>query len=252
MQGLCFPVMKTLYKKKESKICLLFSLLPLMLIITSILPSNFMQLNGDVGSMSCMEFFEAVLNVQFQMVLPSIAFMHLITIYIHDDIKNGCMYLYKDIPRKKVYLCKTMSLLTLYIVYFVCTFITSVFTYYVYVIKQPYASGTFFPLGLMDTQYITVSIVGIMLAFVISIMLVVVLSLFFNNSMTLIIGILFVLFNSIASLVEKINILFPTGYASQIEKNGFIPSILGMLFISIIYIAVIGLVGKYKIKRIEF
>lgn len=244
--------MKTLYKKKEAKLCLLFSLLPFLLIITSILPTNFMQLSGDVGTMSCMEFFEAVIYVQFQMVLPSIAFMHLTTIYVHDEIKNGCLYLYKDIPRKKVFLYKAITLLTLYLVYFISTFITSVLTYYLYVIKQPYASGTFFPMSIEDVQYITIGILGVVLAFVISIILVIVLSVFLNNSISLITGILFVLFNSIASVIEKINILFPIGYLSQLNKIGFSQSLLCMLFLFIVYIVIIGLVGSYKIKGIEY
>ena len=109
------------------------------------MPTNFMQLSGDINSMSCMEFFEAVVSVQFQLTLPSIAFMYLAATCVHDELKRGTLYLYKDIPRTKVFLCKAFSLLLWYAIYLVCTFFTSVFTYYVYIIKQPYASGFFFP-----------------------------------------------------------------------------------------------------------
>ena len=34
------PVFRTIYKKKEAKICMLFSLFPLLLIVTSFLPTN--------------------------------------------------------------------------------------------------------------------------------------------------------------------------------------------------------------------
>lgn len=219
---------------------------------TSLLPTNFMQLSGDVGSMSCMEFFEAVFFVQFQLTLPSIAFMYLAITCIHDEIKKGNLYLYKDIPRIKIFLCKAVSLLLWYAIYLVSTFLTSVFTYYVYIIKQSYASGLFFPTKPDDVQYIVVGLLGTALTFVISILLVIVLSTFLNNGASLIIGILYTLFCSIAPNLEKINVLFPTGYINIYETIGFGESVLFILLISAIYLCIIGVVGNYKIKRIEF
>ncbi|MBU5479119.1 hypothetical protein KQI69_07870 [Eubacterium sp. MSJ-13] len=252
MKTMFFPVFRTIYKKKEAKICLSFCVLPLLLIITSLLPTNFMQLSGDVGAMSCMEFFEAVIYVQFQLTLPSIAFMYLAITCIHDEIKKGSLYLYKDIPRIKVFLCKSFSLLVWYAIYFVSTFLTSVFTYYVYIIKQPYASGKFLPTKWGDVQYVIISMIGTILAIVISLLLVIVLSTFLNNGVSLIIGILFSLFCSIAPNLEKINVLFPTGFLYKYKSIGFSKAIVFILLICVIYLCVIGAVGRYKIKRIEF
>lgn len=252
MNTMFCPVFRTVYKKKEAKICLLFCALPLLLIITSFLPTNFMQLSGVAGSMSCMEFFEAVIFVQFQLTLPSIAFMYLSITCIHDEIKRGNLYLYKDIPRIKIFLYKSFSLLAWYGIYFVSTFLTSVFTYYVHIIKQPYASGMFFPTKIEDVQYIIIGLLGTVLAIIISILLVVVLSIFLNNGASLIIGILFALFCSIAPNLENINVLFPTGFQNTYELIGFSKAVSLIILISVIYFSVIGIVGKYKIKRIEF
>ena len=252
MKTMFCPVFRTVYKKKEAKICLLFCALPLFLIVTSLLPTNFMQLSGDAGSMSCMEFFEAVIFVQFQLTLPSIAFMYLAITCIHDEIKKGNLYLYKDIPRIKIFLCKSISLLAWYGIYLMSTFFTSVFTYYVYVIKQPYASGVFFPTRLGDVQYIIIGLLGTISTIIVSLLLVVVLSTFLNNGASLIIGILFTLFCSIAPNLETINVIFPTGFLYTYESIGFSKAILFVLLISVIYLCVIGAVGIYKIKRIEF
>lgn len=252
MKTMFFPMFKTIYKKKEAKICLLFCILPLLLIITSLMPTNFMQLSGDVGTMSCMEFFEAVIYVQFQLTLPSIAFMYLAITCIHDEIKKGSLYLYKDISRIKIFLCKAFSLLLCYLIYFVSTFFTSVFTYYVYIIRQPYASGLFFPITPEDAQYIIISLLGTVLTFAISLLLVIVLSTFLNNGTSLIIGILFVLFSSIAPNLEKINFLFPTGFLNIYEIIGFEKSVLLILLISVAYVCIIGIIGNDKIKKIEF
>lgn len=252
MKTMFCPVFKTLYKKKEAKICLLFCALPLLLIVTNLLPTNFMQLNGEANSMSCMDFFEAVIFVQFQLTLPSIAFMYLAITCIHDEIIKGTLYLYKDIPRIKVFLCKAIALLIWYAIYFGCTFLTSVFTYYTYIINQPYASGVFFSNSLEDIQYIIISLLGTVLAFVISLLLVIVLSSFLNNATSLIIGILFTLFCSIAPNLEKINVFFPTGFLYAYDTLGFCKSIIFILLISVVYLCVIGAVGSYKIRRIEF
>ena len=222
------------------------------MIITSLMPTNFMQLSGDINSMSCMEFFEAVVSVQFQLTLPSIAFMYLAATCVHDELKRGTLYLYKDIPRTKVFLCKAFSLLLWYAIYLVCTFFTSVFTYYVYIIKQPYASGSFFPAMPNDVQYIMISFLGTISTVIISLLLVIMLSTFLNNGTTIIIGILFSLFCYIAPNLENMGILFPTGFLNIYKSIGFCKSVLSILFISVIYLCVIGAVGRYKIKRIEF
>lgn len=252
MKMMFCPIFRTLYKRKEAKICMLFCALPLLLIVTSLLPTNFMQLSGDMNSMSCMEFFEAVVFVQFQLTLPSIAFMHLATTYVHDEIKKGILYLYKDIPRTKIFLSKSFSLLAWYGIYFIATFVASIFTYYVYVIKQSYASKLFFPSNVADIQYIIIGILCIVLTMIISILLVVVLSTFLNNGAALIIGILFSLFCSLAPNLKKINVLFPTGFMYTYESVGFYRAILFILLISAVYLCMIGVVGAYKIKKIEF
>lgn len=252
MKTMFVPVFQTVSKKKEAKICLLFCMLPLVLIITSLLPTNFMQLTGDAESLSCMEFFQAVIYVQFQMALPSIAFMYLAITCIRDEIKKGRLYLFKDIPRIKIFLCKATCILAWYAIYFACTFFTSVFTYYVYIIRQPYASGCFFPLQPEDAEYITIGMLGTVFTFVISLLLVIVLSTFLNNGASLIIGILFVLFCSIAPDLETIYVFFPTGFLNTYEQIGFGKSVLFILLLSASYVCVIGIAGNYKIKRIEF
>ncbi len=252
MRGIFHPVFRTVYKKKEAKLCLLFCAFPLLLVITSLLPANFMQLSGEAGSMSYMEFFEAIVNVQLQLTLPSIAFMYLATTCTHDEIKNGRLHLYKDIPRKKVFLCKAFSLLAWYGVYFAGTFLASVLTYYGYIIKQPYASGAFFPNRVEDVQYIVMGFLGTITTFIIGLLLVTALSLFLNNGVAIIAGTLFTLFCTIAPHLENINVLFPTGLLYSYEAIGFGKSVLYSLLVSAVYLGCIGAVGRYKIKRLEF
>lgn len=216
------------------------------------LSTNFMQLSGDVSSMSCMDFFEAVIFVQFQLTLPSIAFMYLVVTCIGDEIKRGILHLYKDIPRKKIFLYKAISILAWYGLYFAATFSTSVLTYYTYVIKQPYASGLFYSNNIEDIQYVIIGLLGIILSTVLNIFLTIVLSMFLNNGTTLIIGILFTLFCSLAPELEKINYFFTTGYLQVYERIGFYKS-LSLIFITFfIYIIFILFLGSYKLRRIEY
>jgi len=251
MRKMIMPMFSLIYKKKEGKICLLFSLLPLMLIVTSLLPTNFMQLSADEGSLSLLEFFDAVEGVLFQMVIPTIAFLYLTVTCFGDEIKSGKIYIYKDIPRIKVFSAKIITLIMWYFVFVGMTFVFSCLTYIVYVDKQPYSSHLFLPVG-ADLTYILISIVGVWLSMLITVVLVAVVSLKANDGFALVVGILFSLFCVIAPDLKTINLFFPTGYKYMIEDLGAIHIFMIMILISGIYAVIELLVCRILIKRIEY
>ena len=245
------PIFRTVYKKKEAKICLLFSLLPLILIFISILPTNFMQINAIQNSISLMDFFDSVEGVLFQMVLPTIAFMYLSISCVHDEIKKSIIYLYKDIPRIKVLCFKAISIMLMFCIYIIMTFLTSTFTYLFYINNQPYSSHQFIGDG-SDVLYITVNLFGIWASSVIGILMVVVISTFAENVVSLIIGIIYILFCIIAPDLKNVYFLFPTGYKNIFENLGFGKSMFFSCAVSVLYLLIICIIGIYSSKRIEF
>ena len=79
MNYLTLPFFKALLKKKESKIALAFSFFPMLLIVVGLFNTNFMQLSAPVGSLSFLEFFSAVLFTQYQMTLPLVVFIYIVS-----------------------------------------------------------------------------------------------------------------------------------------------------------------------------
>lgn len=160
MNYLTLPFFKALLKKKESKIALAFSFFPMLLIVVGLFNTNFMQLSAPVGSLSFLEFFSAVLFTQYQMTLPLVVFIYIVSTIFRDEITSGIMYLYKDISRKVILNAKLGAILLFQILYIVITFFSSLFTYYVYLVHKPYTSGRFWPSKIDDVQYTVISILG--------------------------------------------------------------------------------------------
>jgi len=177
MNYLTLPFFKALLKKKESKIALAFSFFPMLLIVVGLFNTNFMQLSAPVGSLSFLEFFSAVLFTQYQMTLPLVVFIYIVSTIFRDEITSGIMYLYKDISRKVILNAKLGAILL------VITFFSSLFTYYVYLVHKPYTSGRFWPSKIDDVQYTVISILGTILVFLLCLLVASLASIILTNGL---------------------------------------------------------------------
>ena len=61
-----------------------------------------MQFSAPIGSLSFLEFFSAVLSAQYQMTLPLVVFIYIVSTIFRDEITSGIMYLFKDVSRKVI------------------------------------------------------------------------------------------------------------------------------------------------------
>lgn len=250
--GIFKPVFKTVFKRKETKIFLLFSAYPLILLIATFFKSAFMNLNADKGSLSFIEFFQAMLSVQYQMALPLIALFYLVVTVFRDEIKRGYLFLYKDISKKKIFNAKIQSLSMVYMIYLFALFLFSMFVYYVRLIQFDYTSKTFFPVGADNIAYVVVGILGVILVTVVGILVVADLSLLTINSVAVVGGIVFVLVSTISKYFATLSWLFPNSYTEIYEKFGFGNSMILMLVLFIIYAAVFTSIGKHFFKKLEY
>lgn len=244
--------LKTSFARKETYIFLAFSLFPLMIILVSLFKTNFMQLSATKGSMDCITFFEAMTYSQFQLTLPLIVIIYLAATSVHDEIKEGIVYIYKDISRDKVINSKILSLLLIYALYVGLTFVFSVITYYVNIIRMPYASKTFLPTTTSNLVYALFTIIAVVLTVILIIVLSVALATKFNNGVTILVSVIFTLVNFITPQLQLIKYIFQISYANFYEKMGSVNALLIMLVLFAIYAFVFSYLAHYWFKRVEY
>lgn len=252
MWSLLKASLKTNFARKETYIFLAFSLFPFLIIIVNLFSTNFMQLSAPKGSMDCITFFEAMFYSQYQMTLPLIVIIYLAAVSVHDEIKDGILYIYKDISRDKIINSKIISLLLIYGLYFVLFFIFSSITYFVSIIHLPYASGTFFPDSASNLEYAIFTLAGIVLMTMLIIMLAVTLATKFNNGVTLLVSILFALASFIAPQMRTIKYIFPNSYSNFYSKIGSVNAAIFMIVVFAIYAFVFCFLAHYFFKKVEY
>lgn len=162
--------LKLLLKRKETLLLFLFSLFPFLLIVVGLFDTNFMQLSAPDSSMSFLTFFDAIINVQYQLFLPIVALIYLIVVATGDEIRQGKLILYKDIKRDKIIFSKIFSFFSIYFIYLLITLVTSLITYYTYLIRMPYTSGRFWE-SANEIQNISLLIIGVVFIVIIVIQL---------------------------------------------------------------------------------
>lgn len=252
MNYLTLPIIKNTLKRKQAIICIGFAVYPLLLIVTSMIDTRFMQFGGEAGAISCIEFFSAVEYSQFQLTLPILAFLYLIHTSFYEENHNGTLFLYKDIQRSKLLNAKIFAILIVYFIYFVSTFVASVITYYVTVIHMPVASHTFFPKDHETLIYVLISILGIFLMYCIDLLFGIMLSMKYSAGLTLIAGLLLTFTSFIAPMLNSVKYIFPTSYASMMKDFSNLTIILIQLFLFLAYISAFYLMSLYKFKKLEY
>ena len=252
MNFLFKPIFFNLIKKKEVKIFLAFSTFPLLLIIVDMFNTNFMQLSAPNGALSFFEFFGAVEFTQYQMLIPTIAFLYIISLVFNEEIHNGIMFLYKDLNRRTILNAKLLSLILIYFIYVFLTFIFSFITYFTHLIYKNYTSGHFFPKNNIDIQYNIILIIGIILTFILCILLTCMLSIKFSNGITMLIGVLWTITSFIAPNLKTLRYFIPNGYINVYTKLGFNNSIIIMITIFILYSLIIYGMEDKMYENVEY
>ena len=241
MNYLTLPFFKALLKKKESKIALAFSFFPMLLIVVGLFNTNFMQLSAPVGSLSFLEFFSAVLFTQYQMTLPLVVFIYIVSTIFRDEITSGIMLN-----------AKLGAILLFQILYIVITFFSSLFTYYVYLVHKPYTSGRFWPSKIDDVQYTVISILGTILVFLLCLLVASLASIILTNGFTMLVGIIFALFSFIAPQLASLKYVFPNGYVNVLGHMSFNSSILLIMLLFVVYYAILYIASLYFYSRLEY
>ncbi len=252
MNNLTMPVFKTAYKRKPAKIFMAFGFFPLVLMIISLLPTNFMQIGGMDDSMSFMDFVDLSQSIVFDTVLPLVALIYLVIYSINQEIEKGTLYLFKDIDRGKVIDAKIESVILVYIVFSIITFFSALIAYYLHFKNLSYGSGEFIASNITDRKIMWVSLVGKLYIYIITIVIAVFLSIRFNNSVTLVVTLFFALFSSISNKLGLSKYFFPNSYFNLYSQFGFGKCMLLMTLLLAIYLGIFWTLSRKYFRKLEF
>lgn len=252
MNHLFKPIFKSLLKQKSTLLLLGIALVPLLVIITSLFNTEFMQLGGADGSVSALDFIGAMVWTQHQFVFPLIILAYMATTLFYDEIQSGRLILFKDLARNKVLSAKRLSILTVFTIYFLLICITSTITYYLYVNQLNIASNTFLPATSEELQYVILELIGFFATELICLSLALTVSILLTSGYTILVTIFYLLMSMIAPDLAIIRFFFPTGYKTMAQTNSFGLLLVGIVFVTGICLVVNRLIARRMYSRLEF
>ena len=251
MKDIFWAVLSTTWNRKESKLFLLFSLIPILYLASTFMETSFMNVTSiETGAkLSFLEMYDGIFNLSFNSTLPTLSLFLLILSVVRSDIDLHRLFLYKDIERKKILLSKILSILSLFAL-FVLVFSLLMFgVYYLRVIHLPFASGEF--LG-QDSWLAIFSIFGTILHHIFYIFLLTMISLFFSNIASIVSGIILLIFTGILPLFGKIGLIFPNGFRLLAEEGNFHLAYIGIISITTFYSLILFYFSLKKFRKVEF
>ena len=251
MKDIFLAVLSTTWNRKESKLFLLFSLIPILYLASTFMETSFMNVTSiETGAkLSFLEMYDGIFNLSFNSTLPTLSLFLLILSVVRSDIELHRLFLYKDIERKKILLSKILSILSLFALFVLIFSLLMFGVYYLRVIHLPFASGEF--LG-QDSLLAIFSIFGTILHHVFYIFLLTMISLFFSNIASIVSGIIILIFTGILPLFGKIGLIFPNGFRLLAEEGNFHLAYIGIISITTFYSLILFYFSLKKFRKVEF
>ena len=251
MKDIFLAVLSTTWNRKESKLFLLFSLIPILYLASTFMETSFMNvISLESGAkLSFLEMYDGIFNLSFNSTLPTLSLFLLILSVVRSDIELHRLFLYKDIERKKILLSKILSILSLFALFVLIFSLLMFGVYYLRIIHLPFASGEF--LG-QDSWLAIFSIFGTILHHVFYIFLLTMISLFFSNIASIVSGIILLIFTGILPLFGKIGLIFPNGFRLLAEEGNFHLAYIGIISITTFYSLILFYFSLKKFGKVEF
>ncbi|MCU9534100.1 hypothetical protein [Streptococcus sp. CSL10205-OR2] len=256
MKQIFSAVFESVWKRKETKLFLAFSLYPLIYFVASFFgQSNFMQIaNADGIKVGYLDFADMMMNSMDMLILPTLALYFLTISVFRRETDDHTMFLYKDINRKNIYLSKYFSLIIILVIYFALFFLSSLLVHYTRVAHLDFGTTRF----MSDTLYYTLlELLGLFTVFlkgIVSISVASLVSLRFGTGATMTTAIVFTIVMMIMPMIGgPMAMLFPSGYKQFIETVpdmwiGFV----GSLVITLLYAVLGSVFSLKKFKHLEF
>lgn len=238
-------------KMKSVWLYWLLGLMPFIVVIAMSINSNFLQISGEAGTLSGLEFFSMIFGILHNMLFPSIILAFITSKLFYDELNSGIIFMYKDINRNTILISKWMSLFFIQLIFLFILFISSVIVYFTFLHNYDFSSGDLMPI----TKYMATTIVPTITLYLIEVLTInfsILFSLHFSTGFTIFGIILFLLFTTIAPQLQKAKYFLPTGYDEQISSLGGESVLLISFMIFLVYFLATISYTMYKHKKIEY
>lgn len=238
--------------RNSALIFYLIAFYPFLYLITLILPTNFMQIDGETNGLTGLDFYYGILVAQSQFAVPLMLVTYFISVLFYEEYESGRLIFYKDISRTYLYNSKLAALLSMYAIYYILLFISSQALYFGYISQFDYASGKFLSPSI-DINYSDIlGIIGVYSITLIAIFFGIMLSMKLSTGFNILGVIILLMIMSAAPLINGFKYFFPNSYEEANNINEFIIKIVIILLITIIYCGICYLAGLKMFKRLEY
>ncbi|MBM7643357.1 hypothetical protein [Streptococcus loxodontisalivarius] len=239
-------VFTSVFKRRDVKILLAFSLLPLILPgLSGVMDAQM----SDSGTNSLFSFLLSMLELQYLLILPSLMIGLIVSSVFRDEISSGILFLYKDIKRSKIVNVKLLSLFAVYAIYALATSLVALVTYFFYIVPQ-YGFHLLPSKGVGSSFLYLITIAGNHL---ILIVLTAALSIKRSTLVAVLAGILYNLFAMTAPMLNGIRYLFPNSYPTKLVSSmPFGLLLIISLGLTLLYIGLGYLSARKNFNKIEF
>ncbi|WP_257615228.1 amino acid transporter [Streptococcus sp. 'caviae'] len=200
--------------------------------------------------LSFLEYWSINVQTQWQLAIPILLLAYAVTTVFYTEIHSGILFLYKDLDKKLIFKAKVWSLIKILGIFTGLTFLVSLLSYYTLMLSQTYISGHLFPDNWSIIQMSLLTILSRLIIYVIVILLVSVLSSRYNNSISVLAGLFFMLLANVAPQLPLGRYFFPTGYVGT--GMHFLFALILMCLVSSVYIVAAYALGLKKFEQIEF
>lgn len=250
-----FPaVFSSVWKRKELKVYLLFTLFSLIYLVASFFGnSNFMKIETlDSYKISGIDFIDMMMSSVDGFILPTLAIYFLTISVFKRELDEHTMFLYRDLSRTKTFFAKYISLILIVIIFHAVFAMMSTVVYYTRVVNLPFASAGFFADTIPITLKSVLSLLGFLMKDIFSVTVASVICLYCSTGATMVTAVVLTITMMITPIIGgPVAMLFPNGYLELGNKNMPL-AILGTIAMTFLYSIILTRVGAKKFKSLEF
>lgn len=258
MLAIFTPVFTSVWKRKETKIYLLFALLyPALVLFASYLPkeSNFLQPSLAEGAekfnFAIMHYF--VLTFEYDLVVPLLALFYLTFTVFKGEITSHTLFLYKDMKRQSIFWAKLFSLMSIVGIFWLLYTLAMLGVYYGRLMQLTDIYGaSLFGKDLSTLPFALYGSVSFLFDSLLSILIATSVALYAGAGLTLTVGFLYSIGSNILTIFG-LGFLFPGGYASLLDQGvGLLPVLGGSSLVTLVYALLLIALSLNFFKRVEF
>lgn len=89
MKKLFVPIFLNTIKMKSVWLYWIFGLIPFVVMIAMSINSNFLQISGEKGTLSALEFFSMVFGILHNLIIPSIVLAFIVSKLFYEELHRS-------------------------------------------------------------------------------------------------------------------------------------------------------------------